>query len=85
MGTVCVSGSQEGSRRGLTLACRAICLTRRGRFRSETIFVTVVSTKPSRSEKEEREKDEKKIITEREEMKMAALPLRHWRVTRLHS
>lgn len=41
-------------RAGLTFAWRAICLTKRGRFRSETIFVTVVSTKPSRSEKEEK-------------------------------
>lgn len=35
----------------LTFACRAICLTNRGRFRSETIFATVVSTNPSRSER----------------------------------
>lgn len=37
----------------LTLACRAICLTSRGRFRSDTIFATLVSTKPSRSEKQQ--------------------------------
>lgn len=48
----------------LTLACRAICRTKSGRFRSETIFATVVSTSPSRSErrrekgfKKEKEKD----------------------------
>lgn len=46
-------------RAGLTFAWRAICLTNRGRFRSETIFVTVVSTKPSRSEKEEKGKGKK--------------------------
>lgn len=42
----------ERERKGrLTLACRAICLTNSGRFRSETILATVVSTSPSRSER----------------------------------
>ncbi len=37
--------------RGLTLAWSAICLTSSGRLRSETIFATLMSTKPSRSER----------------------------------
>lgn len=36
----------------LTLACSAICRTNSGRFRSETILATVVSTSPSRSGEE---------------------------------
>lgn len=62
-------------RAGLTFAWRAICLTSRGRFRSETIFVTVVSTKPSRSEKGEKgggKKDQRKYIAQPEEGKIAA-------------
>lgn len=61
-------------RAGLTFAWRAICLTNRGRFRSETIFVTVVSTKPSRSEKEEKgkKKETSRNISHNQEVKIAA-------------
>lgn len=65
------SQEKKKKRRGLTFACRAICRTKRGRFRSETIFVTVVSTKPSRSEEEAREKDESRE-KKKKEMKIAA-------------
>lgn len=41
----------ERKPRSLTLACSAICLTSSGRLRSDTIFATLVSTKPSRSER----------------------------------
>lgn len=47
----CSHLSEREAKGRLTLACRAICRTKSGRFRSETIFATVVSTSPSRSER----------------------------------
>lgn len=47
----CSHVSEREVKGRLTLACRAICRTKSGRFRSETIFATVVSTSPSRSER----------------------------------
>lgn len=48
---MCLHVSEREVKGRLTLACRAICRTKSGRFRSETIFATVVSTSPSRSER----------------------------------
>lgn len=50
---VCLCAGDK-KKAALTLACSAICRTNSGRFRSETILATVVSTSPSRSGEERR-------------------------------